>query len=39
MNFNIDQYEYYNYIYNVNKKEVIYKPRLLDLKGGGIFNI
>jgi hypothetical protein len=38
MNFDINQYEYYNYVYNIHKKEIIYKPRLLELDGYSISN-
>ncbi len=34
----INQYEYYNYIYDFYKKEVIFKPRLTNLKNHSISN-
>ena len=39
MVFKVSQYEYFNYIYDFYKKEVVFNPRLLNLKNHDILDI
>lgn len=38
MVFSVEQYEYYNYIYDLYKEEVVFRPKLSNLKNHPISN-